>query len=100
MSSPSANEAEPGATIGVTSPPLRLIVGDEEFLVERAVVDALASARAADPETELRRVAAATLTRADLAELTSPSLFAEGRLVVLEAAHEAGKEVAASITTG
>lgn len=98
MSSPSANEATSGAAISVTSPALRLIVGDEEFLVERAVVDALASARAADPSAELRRVAASSLTRAELAELISPSLFAEGRVVVLEAAHEAGKEVAAAIT--
>jgi len=61
------------------------------------VTGALASARAADPNAELRKVAAATLTRAELAELVSPSLFAEGRVVVLEAAHEAGKEVASAI---
>lgn len=84
-------------TIRVKSIPLRLIVGDEELLVERAVSSALASARAADPDAELRRAVAATLSRAELAEMVSPSLFAEGRVVVLEAAHEAGKDVVAAI---
>jgi DNA polymerase-3 subunit delta len=106
MSSPPASPADHGPGIGsetgtgisVAPVPLRLIVGDEELLVERAVASALVSARAADPSADLRRVAAATLTRAELAELVSPSLFAEGRVVVLEAAHEAGKEVASAIT--
>ncbi len=81
----------------VTAVPLRLVVGDEELLVERAVADALAAVRAADPAADLRRVSAAGLTRAELAELVSPSLFAEGRVVVLEAAHEAGKDVVAAV---
>jgi DNA polymerase-3 subunit delta len=87
-----------GGTISVRHIPLRLVVGDEELLVERAVTSAFASARAADPNAELRKVVAASLTRAELAELVSPSLFAEGRMVVLESAHEAGKEVASAIT--
>src|SRR6185312_16063505 len=33
----------------------------------------------------------------DLAEVLSPSLFAEGRVVVVQAAHEAGKELAGAI---
>lgn len=81
----------------VTNVPLRLVVGDEELLVERAVAAALAAARAADPSADLRRVAASSLTRAELAELVSPSLFAEGRVVVLDGAHEAGKDVVAAI---
>jgi DNA polymerase-3 subunit delta len=81
----------------VTNVPLRLVLGDEELLVERAVADALAAARAADPSADLRRVAAASLTRPELAELVSPSLFAEGRVVVLDGAHEAGKDVVAAI---
>jgi DNA polymerase-3 subunit delta len=96
---PDSGDTDPdtAASIGVATVPLRLIVGDEELLVERAVTAALGSARAADPTAELRRVAAATLSRAELAELVSPSLFAEGRVVVLDAAHEAGKEVASAI---
>jgi len=61
MSSPPEHTAETGRGISVTPTALRLIVGDEELLVERAVSSALASARAADPDAELRRVAAATL---------------------------------------
>jgi DNA polymerase-3 subunit delta len=91
-----AAPGQPGASLRPI--PLRLIVGDEELLVERAVAGALASARAADPDTELRRVPAASLTRSELAELVSPSLFAEGRVVVLDAAQDANKDVAAAIT--
>lgn len=82
----------------VTPVPLRLVVGDEELLVERAVQAALDVARAADPAAEMRRVVTTETSRADLAELVSPSLFAEGRVVVLEQAHEAGKEISAAIT--
>jgi DNA polymerase-3 subunit delta len=82
----------------VSTVPLRLIMGDEELLVERAVQRELAAARAADPAAEVRRVPAATLTPAELAELVSPSLFAEARVVVLEDAQEAGKDAAAAIS--
>jgi DNA polymerase III subunit delta len=98
MTGSPASTAGGGESITVTPTPLRLIIGEEELLVERAVTAALASARAADPDAELRRVPAASLTRAELAELVSPSLFAENRVVVLDAAHEAGKDIAAAIT--
>lgn len=87
-----------GDTIAVRHIPLRLIIGDEELLVERAVSAALASARAYDPDSELRRTPVTALTRAELTELVSPSLFAEGRVLVLENAQDAGKEIAAAIT--
>ena len=38
--------------------PLRLVVGDEELLVSRAVAEVTAAARAADPETDIRELAA------------------------------------------
>jgi DNA polymerase-3 subunit delta len=78
-------------------PALRLVLGEEELLVERAVLDIAAEVRAADPATELRRLRAAELTPAELAGTLSPSLFAESRVIVLQAAHEAGKELAAAI---
>jgi DNA polymerase III subunit delta len=78
----------------VTPSPLYLIVGDEELLVERAVQAAVTAVRLADPAAEYRRVRAAQLTDAELAELASPSLFAEGRVLVLDAVHEAGAEIA------
>lgn len=77
--------------------PLQLVLGDEEFLVERAVRDLLAAARNADPMAESRRATVSDLTPAELVELLSPSLFAEGRVVVLEGAQDAGKEIADAV---
>jgi DNA polymerase III subunit delta len=77
--------------------PLRLVVGEEELLVERAIEQVVAEVRAGDPGAEVRRVRASELTPADLAGSLSPSLFAEGRVLVLLAAHEAGKELTAAI---
>jgi DNA polymerase III subunit delta len=79
--------------------PLHLVLGDEELLVERAVRDVVSAARAADPEVEVRRLRAAEVTAADLAAALSPSLFAEARVVVVEAAHEAGKDASAAVLT-
>lgn len=76
---------------------LQLVLGDEEFLVERAVGDLLAAARDADPQAESRRAAVSDLTPAELVELLSPSLFAEGRVVVLANAQDAGKEIADAV---
>jgi DNA polymerase-3 subunit delta len=81
----------------VTPSPLYLVIGEEELLVERAVHAAVAAVHLADPEAEHRRVRAAQLTDAELAELASPSLFAEGRVLVLDAVHEAGKDIADAI---
>ncbi|MCA1189190.1 MULTISPECIES: DNA polymerase III subunit delta [unclassified Saccharopolyspora] len=81
----------------VVCDPLYLILGDEELLVERALWEAVGAARAADPETELRRIKVSELTPPELDELLSPSLFAEGRVVALEAAQDAGKEIAEAI---
>lgn len=76
---------------------LRLVLGEEELLVERAVEAVAAQARAADPATEVRRLRATELTPGDLAESLSPSLFAESRVIVLQAVHEVGKELAAAV---
>ena len=77
--------------------PVQLVVGEEEFLVERAVQDVVAQVRADDPGAELRRLRAAELIPAALVEAMSPSLFAEGRVVVLQNAHEVGKELATAV---
>jgi DNA polymerase-3 subunit delta len=86
----------------VTSPAaaptaLQLVLGDDEFLVERAVQDLLDATKRADPATELRRATVSDLTPAELVELLSPSLFAEGRVVVLAGAQDAGKDIADAI---
>jgi DNA polymerase-3 subunit delta len=77
--------------------PLHLVLGDEELLVERAVRAVVDAARAVDPDVEVRRVRAAEATAPDLATALSPSLFAEARVVVIEAAHEAGKDASAAV---
>jgi DNA polymerase-3 subunit delta len=76
---------------------LLLVLGEEELLVERAVRAALEQAREADASADLTRVRVTDLTPPELAELLSPSLFAEGRVVVLEGAQEIGKEIAESV---
>jgi DNA polymerase-3 subunit delta len=81
----------------VTSAPLHLVLGEEELLVERAAQAAVDAARRADPEIEVRRVRTTDLGPGELGELVSPSLFAQGRVVVLLAAHEAGKDIAATV---
>ena len=61
------------------------MLGEEELLVERAVEDIVAEVRAADPHGRAAPVRAAELTPATLAESLSPSLFAEARVIVLQA---------------
>jgi DNA polymerase-3 subunit delta len=84
--------------MGAMSPAtLQLVLGEEELLVERAVDKIVVEARVSDPDAELRRLRAVEITPSELAEYLSPSLFAEGRVVVLLATHEAGKELSAAI---
>jgi DNA polymerase III subunit delta len=78
---------------------LHLVLGDEELLVERAVSTVLRAARkkAGSLDVPVDRLRAGEVSTSELAELLSPSLFADERVVVLEAAGEAGKEAAALI---
>ncbi|WP_156669480.1 DNA polymerase III subunit delta [Mycobacterium sp. E3339] len=80
---------------------MHLVLGDEELLVERAVADVLRSARkrAGIEDVPVSRMRAGDVSTYELAELLSPSLFGDERIVVLEAAGEAGKEAAAVITS-
>ena len=83
----------------VTPPALQLVLGEEELLVERAVQAAVETSKLADPTAETTRVKVTDLTGPELAELVSPSLFAERRVIVLEGAQEAGKDIAAAIAS-
>lgn len=86
---------------------LHLILGDEEFLVDRAIASVLRDARAAagaegNPsataaDIPVDRLRAGEVSTSELAELLSPSLFADERVVVLESASEAGKDAVAII---
>ncbi|WP_336083244.1 DNA polymerase III subunit delta [Nocardia sp. SSK8] len=80
---------------------VHLVLGDEELLVERAVAQVTAAVRAGAPDPEsvpVDRLRAGDASTAELAELLSPSLFAEDRVIVLESAAEAGKDAVAVIT--
>jgi DNA polymerase-3 subunit delta len=89
---PASNRSS-GTPAEVDDVPVRLVVGDEGLLVERAVTAAVAAARRRDPDVEVRTLRASEITAGLLAELVSPSLFAEARVVVLEAAQDANAEV-------
>ena len=80
---------------------LHLVLGDEELLVERAVAAVLRQARkqAGTDDVPVDRLRAGEVSTSELAELLSPSLFADERVVVLEAAGEAGKDAATLIAT-
>lgn len=80
---------------------LHLVLGDEELLVERAVGSVLRTlrAQAGSDDVPVDRMRAGEVSTSELAELLSPSLFAEERMVVLEAAAEAGKDAVALIAS-
>ncbi|MGH3583294.1 MAG: DNA polymerase III subunit delta, partial [Mycobacterium sp.] len=78
---------------------LHLVLGDEDLLVDRAIADVLRVARkqAGTHDVPVDRMRAGEVSTNELAELLSPSLFADERVVVLEAAAEAGKDAVALI---
>ena len=80
---------------------LHLVLGDEELLVERAVGEVLHAARDAAGTTDVPvdRLRAGEVSTSELAELLSPSLFADERVVVLESAGDAGKDAVALIAS-
>ncbi|MCV7346200.1 DNA polymerase III subunit delta [Mycolicibacterium rhodesiae] len=80
---------------------LHLILGDEELLVDRAISEVLRLARDASggADVPVDRLRAGDVSVNELAELLSPSLFADERVVVLESAAEAGKEAVELIAT-
>jgi DNA polymerase III subunit delta len=77
--------------------PVTLVVGEEEFLVDRAVRDIVAAAREAAPDADVHDLGASELGPGELGSLTSPSLFGGGCVLVVRSAQNAGKEVAAEL---
>ncbi|MDI5978016.1 DNA polymerase III subunit delta [Amycolatopsis magusensis] len=76
---------------------LHLVLGEEELLIERAIRAALESARSADPTADLTRLKVSELTAPVLAELVSPSLFSEGRVIAIDGAQDASQEIGDAI---
>src|SRR6516162_9417301 len=78
--------------------PVTIVVGEEEFLIDRAVRDLVAARRDAGQAGDVHDLDAAALGPGELDSLTSPSLFGGGSVVVIRAAQNSAKEVAAELT--
>ncbi|MGN6608384.1 MAG: DNA polymerase III subunit delta [Jatrophihabitans sp.] len=65
-----------------------LLVGDEELFVERAISAISSAARAADPSVVESELQGSAVDVAQLAELLSPSLFGDAKLILLRAAQD------------
>ncbi|MBJ8346828.1 DNA polymerase III subunit delta [Antrihabitans sp. YC2-6] len=79
---------------------VHLVLGEEDLLIERAVTRIVAAVRAASGAGDnlpVNRLRAGDASAPELAEMLSPSLFAEDRVIVLEAAAEAGKDAVALV---
>ena len=78
--------------------PVTLVVGEEEFLVDRNVHDLIAAARDAGLGGDIHDLDGAALGPGELESLTSPSLFGGGCVLVVRSAQNASKDVAAELT--
>ncbi|PAY22980.1 DNA polymerase III subunit delta [Dietzia natronolimnaea] len=80
---------------------LHLVLGEDEFLTERATAGVVATARAAAPAGEdppvVSRLGGPEVGASQLFELLSPSLFGEARIVVITGAAELGKDAQAAV---
>ncbi|GAB3221442.1 DNA polymerase III subunit delta [Glycomyces halotolerans] len=81
--------------------PIRLVLGDDEFLAERAAAEYVAAVRAdpssSDPDTAVNRVSGSELDASTLASLTSPTLFGGAVVVIVERAQEVDKDTIAAL---
>ena len=70
---------------GMSSVPVHLILGDDEFLAERA--------RLSVQHGEVTKLKASEVSEGEILEATSPSLFGDERCIVISDVEKAGKEV-------
>jgi DNA polymerase-3 subunit delta len=91
---------------GTTDASVTLIVGEEEFLVDRAVREAISAAAAAaaagpgESDTagdDVHDLDGGTLGQGELESLISPSLFGGGSVVVIRSAQNVTKDPAADL---
>jgi DNA polymerase-3 subunit delta len=78
--------------------PVVLVTGPEELLAERAVDRLVAQARDRDPQVEVIRLDGSTYGTGQLTLATSPSLFAEDRVVVVENVEKATDDLVLEAT--
>ncbi|HET7328837.1 MAG TPA: DNA polymerase III subunit delta [Nocardioidaceae bacterium] len=74
-----------------------LVTGPEEFLAERTVTSVVGALRGADSEADLTEIPAEELGPGALAELTSPSLFATSRAVVVRGLQDLSEQSASRL---
>lgn len=77
--------------------PLQLVLGEEEFLASRAVAEIIAAVKAVEPDADVRQLDANQVTPGELAQLFSPSLFGERRVVALRNGQDASKDLIAAL---
>ncbi len=75
----------------------RLVLGDEELLVARAVAATIAEARVANPDAMVEEFHAGEMSVGDLMGAVSPALFGGQRVVVILGGQDARKELAAAL---
>ena len=79
-------------------PPLTLVTGPEELLADRAVTQIVAAARQADPAVEICDLAPGQLAPGGFAELVSPSLFGEAKVVILRGVQDLTADQVTEVT--
>ena len=86
---------------GPVPAPLHVVLGEDEFLTERATAGVVAAVRTSAPAGEdppvVSRLGGPEVTAPQLFELLSPSLFGEARIVVITGAAELGKDAVAAV---
>ncbi|MCW2523145.1 MAG: hypothetical protein JWO63_1480 [Frankiales bacterium] len=85
------------APAAVELTPLTLVVGDEEFLVSRALDDLRRALLDSDPDAEVHETNANGLEAVELIQLLSPSLFGGRRLIVLRAGQDLNAAAAKAV---
>ena len=82
----------------MTVPQLTLVTGPEELLADRAVAEVVAAAREAEPDLEICDTAPGQLAPGGFAELVSPSLFGEAKVVVVRGVQDLTPEQTTEVT--
>ena len=78
--------------------PVTVIVGEEEFLIDRAVRELITAARDAELGGDIHDLDGAALGPGEFESLTSPSLFGGGCVLVVRSAQNVAKDVAAELS--
>jgi DNA polymerase-3 subunit delta len=73
------------------------VLGEEEYLAATAVSEIVAAARAIESDADIRHLEANQVAVGELAELFSPSLFGERRVVVLRNGQDAPKDLVTAL---